>query len=304
MAQLPARDQIFLDHVAHFVPALPEAAAALEAAGFVLTPYTRQQNRTPEGLVPSGMANRCVMLEEGYIELLTAVSETELSQQFRAAVQRYVGLHLVAPACGDAAAAHARLEREGFLPSPPVNLTRPVEGESGEAMEARFTVLRVKPHVMPEGRIQLLQHHTEEAVWQPRFKAHDNGVRSLKAVLLVVEDPREAAMRFSRFCGRPWGACGEGHFRLLLDRGCCVFLRSELAPALAPWLGQAVQAPWIAAQALGSEDLARTHDCFVAAGFRPVSGSVPEGEITFRLPRALGGYLTVVAQAAQPSWAG
>ncbi|WP_022728680.1 VOC family protein [Fodinicurvata sediminis] len=303
MTQLPARNQIFLDHVAHFVPSLEDASAAMEAAGFVLTPFTRQQNRTPEGMVPSGMANRCIMLDEGYIELLTAVSETELSRQFQQAVERYVGLHLIALACGDAEAAHAHLEREDFAPNEPVNLTRPVEGEEGEEMEARFTVLRVNPGIMPEGRIQILEHHTEKAVWQPRFKAHDNAVRSLKAVLLVVEDPQEAAVRFGRFCGRPSEACGDGKFRLELDRGSCVFLSREAASAQLPWLKEGLQAPWMAVQALGSSDLPRTVERFSAAGFTVIAGSVESGEVTFRLPAALGGYLSVVAHDAQPSWA-
>lgn len=303
MTQLPARDQIFLDHLAHFVPSLEDAGAAMEAAGFVLTPLTRQQNRTPGGMVPSGMANRCIMLDEGYIELLTAVSETDLSRQFHQAVQRYVGLHLIALACGSAEAAHAHLEREGFAPNEPVNLTRPVEGESGEEMEARFTVLRVTPGTMPEGRVQILEHHTEDAVWQPRFKAHDNAVRSLNAVLLVVEDPQEAAVRFGRFCGRPSEACGEGRFRLDLDRGSLVFLSPEAAEKELPWLKEGLQAPWMAIQALGSSDLARTVERLSAAGFTVIAGSAGSGEITFRLPESLGGFLTVVADGAQPSWA-
>ncbi|WP_051609117.1 VOC family protein [Fodinicurvata fenggangensis] len=303
MTQLPARDQIFLDHVAHFVPSLEDAGAAMEAAGFLLTPFTRQQNRTPDGMVPSGMANRCIMLDEGYIELLTAVSETDLSRQFEQAVERYVGLHLIALACGSAEAAHAHLEREGFAPNAPINLTRPVEGAEGEEMEARFTVLRVKPGTMPEGRIQVLEHHTEEAVWQPRFKAHDNAVRSLKAVLLVVDDPQEAAVRFGRFCGRPSEACGEGKFLLELDRGSCVFLSAAAAEEQLPWLSQGLQTPWMAVQALGSSDLSRTVERFSAAGFTAVAGSAESGEVTFRLPAALGGYLTVVAQGSQPSWA-
>lgn len=303
MTQLPTRDQVFLDHVAHFVPSLEDAGAAMEAAGFVLTPFTRQENRTPEGMVPSGMANRCIMLEEGYIELLTAVSETELSRQFHEAVERYVGLHLIALACGDAQATHAHLDREAFSPNPPVNLTRPVEGQQGEDMEARFTVLRVPPGIMPEGRIQILEHHTEDALWQPRFLAHDNAVRSLKSVLLVVDDPHEAAVRFGRFCGRPSELGGEGRFRLVLERGSCIFLSPEEARAQLPWLGERLQTPWIAAQALGSADLQKTAEHFRAAGFTPVAGDVASGEITFRLPDALGGFLTVVEEAGQPFWA-
>src|SRR3546814_15159989 len=92
---------IFRSHLAHFVPSLDCAAAVLEKLGFRLTPSAAQRNRTPNGNEPSGMANRCVMLREGYLEFLTAVSQSELARQFRAATARHVGLHLVALSVGD-----------------------------------------------------------------------------------------------------------------------------------------------------------------------------------------------------------
>src|SRR3546814_8007820 len=104
------------------------------------------------------------MLREGYREFLTAVSQSELALQFRAATARHVGLHLVALSVGDWQAAQARLASEGFQPNDPVHLARPVEDEVGKLREARFTVLRVPPEAMPEGRIQLLrsEEHTSE----------------------------------------------------------------------------------------------------------------------------------------------
>src|SRR3546814_8533803 len=75
------------------------------------------------------MANRCVMLREGYLEFLTAVSQSELARQFRAATARHVGLHLVALSVGDWQAAQARLASEGFQPNDPVHLARPVRSE-------------------------------------------------------------------------------------------------------------------------------------------------------------------------------
>src|SRR3546814_13807294 len=85
------RGEVFLDHLAHFVPSLDCAAAALEKLGFRLTPFAAQRNRTSNGTEPSGMANRCVMLREGYLEFLTAVSQSELARQFRRSEARRVG---------------------------------------------------------------------------------------------------------------------------------------------------------------------------------------------------------------------
>ena len=71
---------------------------------------------------------------------------------------------------------------------------------------------------MPEGRIQMLTHHTEETVWQPRWLTHPNSAIGLIDVVIAVADVEEAAQRFARFTGgavtrTPGGAV------LRLDRG-------------------------------------------------------------------------------------
>ena len=298
--QLPERSEIFLDHVAHFVPELDRAAEALLRLGFLLTPFTAQRNRTPEGMVATGMANRCVMLREGYLEFLTAVSESELERQFRAATARHVGLHLIAFATGDAQAAEGRLAREGFRPAPPVALTRPVEMSDGSTSEARFTVLRVPPGVMPEGRVQLLTHHTEAEVWQERWLAHPNGIVTLKGVLLAVPDPEEAASRFGRFLGRRPERRGA-RVLLPLERGVCVFVAAEELTSVAPWATPAVAVPWIVATALGSEDTGRTREWFAAGGL--AVRDIVSGGAAYALPPELGGFVTVAAADALPDWA-
>src|SRR5665213_2189351 len=81
--QLPGPGEVFLDHTAFFVPAMEAAAGALERCGFRLTPFTVQTNREGGATVPSGTGNRCAMLRNGYLEVLTATSETPLSAQLR-----------------------------------------------------------------------------------------------------------------------------------------------------------------------------------------------------------------------------
>ena len=298
--QLPGTSEIFLDHVAHFVPQLDIAARTLLRLGFTLTPFTAQRYRTPDGMVPTGMANRCVMLREGYLEFLTAVSESELARQFRAATARHVGLHLVAFATDDTEAAEIRLAREGFRPNPLVALTRPVEMPEGRPSEARFTVLRVPPGVMPEGRVQVLRHHTEAEVWQERWLEHPNGVVSLKALLLSVADPEEAAARFGRFLGRRPERRGE-RMVLPLDRGLCVFVAQEDLARVAPWATPAVPAPWIVATALGSEDVGRTREHFAAGGLGETA--IAREQSVYALPPELGGFVTITPSDTRPAWA-
>ncbi|TVQ40550.1 MAG: VOC family protein [Geminicoccaceae bacterium] len=295
-AQLPAPGEVFLDHVAWFVAEMAAAERALQAMGFTLTPFTRQMNQTQAGPVPAGMANRLAMLPTGYMEFLTAVADSPLARQFHTQLERYAGLHLLAFTVADAAAEVRRLRRQGFPAQEPVALRRPVSlGASGTA-EAAFTVVRVPPEAMPEGRIQLLTHHTPEVVWQSRWIRHPNAVQSLEAVLLAVAEPVTAAERFVRFLDRPAVALGDGRWMQRLDRGMLVFApRAWVEAEVAP-LPSGVAPPVIAAVALGSADLAVTSVTLAAAGAEAWPGA-------YALPSALGGAVTLTAPGDAPAWA-
>jgi hypothetical protein len=128
LTQLPPSGAVFLDHVAHFVPALDIAAAALERCGFRLTPFTAQANRVEGALVPTGTGNRCAMLRRGYVEVLTATptvaDDTHLARQLRERIADHVGLHLAAFSSADTAAEHRRLADAGFPTLPLVEMRR------------------------------------------------------------------------------------------------------------------------------------------------------------------------------------
>ena len=295
-AQLPGSGAVFLDHVAWFVADMTAAERALTALGFTLTPFTEQTNAAPEGPVSAGMANRCAMLRTGYLEFLTAVGDTPLARQFQRQIGRYAGLHLLAFTVADAEAAARRLRGAGFDAQAPVRLRRRVTVGDGRLAEAAFTVIRVPPEAMPEGRIQLLTHHTPEVVWQPRWTAHANAVESLEAALLAVAEPAAVAARFGRFLDRDPQALGDGRFVLALDRGALVFApRAWVDAEIAP-LPASVDAPVIAAVALGSADLATTGVTVAAAGGLAVKGA-------YALPLPPGGAVTLVAPGDLPTWA-
>lgn len=196
--QLPGPGEVFLDHTAFFVPEMESAAARLEACGFRLTPFTIQTNREGDKTVPSGTGNRCAMLREGYIELLTATSDTPLAAQLRERVADHPGIHLAAFSTADAAAEHRRLAEAGFPTLPLVDMRRPVGDDF-----ARFTIARVANGTMPEGRAQFLTHHTEKLVWLPDMLDHPNGAEALTALWIAADEPAEVAARYAKFTGRP-----------------------------------------------------------------------------------------------------
>jgi hypothetical protein len=218
-AQLPIGDEVFLDHVAHFVPDREAAQAALARAGFAPAPVSIQVNPDPAGGPPrpTGTGNVTAMLARGYIEILFKTGDTPIAHELDAAIARYPGLHLAAFAVADAAVAHRRLGEAGFRTQPLVSMQRPVETVAGPDIAA-FTLARIVAGQMPEGRIQMLTHRTEHTVWQPRWLEHPNSARGLVSLTIAVADVEEAAARFSRFTGRRAIPC-EGGRAITLDRG-------------------------------------------------------------------------------------
>ena len=217
--QLPTGDEIFLDHVGHFVRDPDAASQALARAGFAPTPISVQVNPDPAGGAPrpTGTGNVTAMLRRGYLEMLFKTADTPLGRELDDAIQRYAGVHLAAFSVADAANAHARLDAAGFKTRPLVQLERPVGTQSGTG-KAAFTVARVEPQAMAEGRIQILTHHTEDTVWQKRWLSHPNGALALVDVVVAVADPDEAAQRYARFTDRPAAANAWG-YAIVLERG-------------------------------------------------------------------------------------
>ena len=294
-AQPPRAGKLNLDHVAHFVPDIDAASAGFDALGFTLTPFSAQMQRNDAGeLAPAGAGNRCIMLERGYIECLTPTGDTMIGNQLRVAIARYTGLHLIAFGSGDAAADHARLTRQQFAPLAPVDLQREIGTADGSGT-ARFSVVRVPPGTMAEGRIQFCQQHTPELLWQSRWTRHRNKAVALKAVVVCVADPDEAAQRYARFTGISAIAHGEDRVidtargRLLLVSATAVQRVFRLDPPVLPWMFATV---------LASADMAKTRECIVASGLP--HGMLGEDRLYVVPPPAIGGVMIFEAKRSAP----
>src|SRR5689334_6267249 len=179
--QKPPPGALYVDHVSHFVPDLDAAARVFEQLGLRVTETSIQQ---ADGN-PAGSSNRCVMLADGYIEILSPTHPTPAAKRMRALMKRYAGVHLVCFGTPDAAEEHRRLAAHGFKPQPLVSLQREVDGGT-----ARFKVVRVAPKKMPEGRVQYVEHLTPGRVWH-----HVNALR-LREVFVVAPKPADAAARW------------------------------------------------------------------------------------------------------------
>ena len=268
--QRPPAGELYLDHLAHFVPDLGAAAAVWEALGYSVTPVSIHNVSGK----PAGTSNRCVMLEEGYLELLAPTLDTAHAQRVRERMKLFVGVHLACFGTPDAAAEHRRLADHGFEPEPLVNLERSVD--SGAL--ARFNVIYVPPGKMPEGRVQYVEQLTPQHVWREGFV---NPFR-LTALYVVADDPVQTAARWARFAGllpRP-----QAEFvQLNTARGQVRIGRRETIQKL---LGYAPPPPALAGYALACSHPDRLAARCSAAGM-PVRAL---GErYAIGLPAALGG---------------
>src|SRR5258705_5230681 len=153
--QLPLGDEIFLDHVGHFVSDPAAAGDALARAGFTRTPVWVQVARDGG---PTGTGNVCAMMTRGYMEVLFKTADTPLGREFEASLARYSGIQLAAFAVADAPAWHRRLGEAGFRTRPISPFKRPVDTQAGPDTAA-FTVARGEPGEMAEGRIHMLTPH-------------------------------------------------------------------------------------------------------------------------------------------------
>ena len=294
--QVPPAGKICLDHVAHFVPEVEAASAALTKVGFTLTPFSPQSHRLEPGgpLLPAGTGNRCVMLKDGYIEFLTPTGDTPIADQLRTAIKRYVGVHLIAFGTAAAQSDHARLSRSGFAPLAPVALQRQIDTPQGNAT-ARFTVVRVPPGTMAEGRIQYCQHHTPQLVWQPRWLAHANGATGLTGALVCVEDTQDAAQRYARFTGL-LPQLERNAWSINTARGRLTFM--DPAQLRRSFSVDPPALPWIAGYTLACNDPAITRDFLDANGI--AGNDLPDEHFFVQLPPAVGGLLVFEGKGGLP----
>jgi hypothetical protein len=297
--RLPVDDEIFLDHVGHFVADPDSAARALAQAGFAPAPPSVQVNPDPGGGPPvkTGTGNVTAMLDRGYIEFLFKTADTPLAQQFEMAMARYRGLHLAAFAVADAAATHARLTDIGFRLQPVVDMRRPVGTADGEDIAA-FSIVRPVPGEMPEGRIQALTHRTEHTVWQQRWLSHRNGATDLLDVVIAEADVAEAAERFQRFLGRRAAFDRFGQ-SITLDRGRVQLVSPAMLAQLFPGL-EIPALPFICSYAVAVRSLAEVVACLTAGD---LSFDRSDGWVIAPFPTPLGtGRWAFVENAAALPW--
>lgn len=231
-----------LDHVGVVGRDVRALAGEFARLGFALTPLARHEGgRT---------GNRNIMLRQGYIELLSVVDGGHSATLDRF-LARYAGIHILAFAIDDPAAAVARLQRAGFVDAAISRTERAIDDANPGGGRARFAMVTTPD--IPEGRVHLIHHESRDALWQQRFLQHPNHAVALEEVLIVSADPATTAFRLSLRAGRPLRPDPAGGYRLTLPRGAVRMLSPDAFAAMAPDVSPP-SLPWIAGAALLTDD--------------------------------------------------
>jgi hypothetical protein len=242
----------------------------LEKLGLSATPESAHRVKGK----PAGTSNRCVMLEQGYLEILCPKLDTPHAQRARNFMTRYDGVHLACFGTPDAAFEHQRLASHGFDPEPVVNLERKID--TGEQL--RFNVVYVPPEKMPEGRVQYCEHLTPEHLWKPQYV----NPLQLEEIYVVARNPVQTAARWALFAGLLPRREGD-LVRLDTARGKILVATRTILSRL---LGNVPAAPGIAGYRLGCRSPGRLAERCAKAGAK-VKRRGKRYAVT--LPAALGG---------------
>ena len=279
-----------LDHVGIAANSLEDLAGMYRRLGFTLAPYSRHTGPSADGTrKPIGTANHCVMLRDGYLELIAIVEPGLFAFHLEEDLQRYEGIHIIAFGTPDPEGTAARLRREGF-PAETYALSRMVDTSAGP-QEARFTNLPLPRGTFPEANVFYLRHETREVLWEPHLIRHENQAVSLNEVVIAVSDLADAGQRFERFLGvEPTTQGSALIFRL--SRGRVVLVLPEQLGDVLPGV-TAATTPFVASITLGSADMEATRRLLVERGVATV-----EAGPKLMVDRLAAGGVTLCFEAA------
>lgn len=173
---------IQLDHLVLPVESLDTAAQALSDAGFVVTPRAKH---------PFGTANRLVVFDGAYLELVTVIDADRLpTSGFARRVAEHLdsgstGFSHVACAATSVTAAGEVARDMGLDVDAPMGFSRQAPRTDGSEPTASFTLLALTG--VPQ--VFFCVHHTPTAVWFEPHLAHPNGARRIEQAATELDLP-------------------------------------------------------------------------------------------------------------------
>jgi catechol 2,3-dioxygenase-like lactoylglutathione lyase family enzyme len=161
---------------------------------------------------PWGTENRLVQFDRGFLELIT-LGDTSVPPaasarffSFGNHVRDWLaregdGMSMLACDSTDAQADAQWLNQAGIAEFEPFWFGRKGQRPDGTPMEVAFSLAFATPVVMPNLCFFLCQQHNPENFWNPAYQAHENTATGVSRVVVVRDNPSEAASFLSRWLG-------------------------------------------------------------------------------------------------------
>ncbi|WP_156092566.1 VOC family protein [Rhodovibrio salinarum] len=189
----PERPVRGLDHLLIVAHDLEAARSTYERLGFRTAPRGRH--------IGWGTANYCLMLEQGYLELLGIVDHSQfLNGLDETLATRGEGLSAAAFAGDDLDRSAGLLRETDVNVGAPQDLQRTIEADSGDLLP-RFQLLHLPRTATPGLPAFICKHLTPELVWQPGWTDQPNGARRIAGLTVMVEDPGAVAVPYADIFG-------------------------------------------------------------------------------------------------------
>lgn len=191
---------LMLDHVGIVVSDLDRTATRFREWGFRLTRKAEHTRRVNRGaFVSAGSSQHSIMLNEGYLELVS-VTDPTAGHPLAGAGLEAEGAVIIALGSPDAEATFHRLRRLGVAVNPPVRWQRFVDEPALRGL-ATFAFFTLPAEATPEGLVIVVEHLTPELIRPPDACQHANGATRLLGLVFWSDRPNETAERYAAWCG-------------------------------------------------------------------------------------------------------
>ncbi|MCA1241883.1 VOC family protein [Stappia stellulata] len=190
------------DHLVWAVEDLDAVAAGLEALGFTVTPRARH---------PWGTENRLVQLDGFFLELLAIGDGADIPEATgdvfsfgafnRDFLKERQGGSMLVLESKDPAADRAAFEHAGLPVFAPFSFEREQALPDGGTRKVGFDLTFARDPGDAGNGFFTCFHRFPENFWSAAYQSHRNGVRALKSVVVVCEEPAMHHIFYSAFTG-------------------------------------------------------------------------------------------------------
>src|SRR5262245_55075 len=219
-----------IDHTLVGVRDLEAARARWSRLGFTVTPRGRH--------IGWGTGNYCVMLEEGYVELLGIVDPSQFSNNLDKLLEKREGLLGLAFATPDANACRDALDAAGLNPDGPKQLKRNLELPTG-TVTPEFRLVFLPPESTPEVSAFVTHHLSPELIRRPDWLQHPNGAKRLISATVVCTDTVYAAIGYLPIFGPDRIKVTDQMTSVSCGNGALRFMKADALPKMYPGVAPA-----------------------------------------------------------------